>query len=278
VDIRAYESKFCGQEQMGALKESHVAVLQAMGMTDAVAEHFAATLFEGQAQDIAGIRCMCPSMFAYGEASLWRGLPSNGNVRKLAKSILSSGFQQDSVIATRTLDLLAPVGSNNQVSFHLLLGDGSARAVAACLVWLLLTENIARIPRMEPMIEKMIKSVLMMQVSFERHGAGTPREALVAQASRQNQKAAVQPVSTPQWIGMVKVYTSINIGEHSGNTTALMKCMETMVTDYNSHPEIDAYDKAEIMPMVKKRRKAATVVDEDRDVGLKVGRRRLIAM
>jgi hypothetical protein len=277
-DVRAYEAKFRGLEQMGALKESHVAVLQAMGMTVEEAEHFAATLFEGQEQDIAGIRHMCPSMFAFGELSLWRGFPSNGNVRKLAKSIVTSGFQQDSVIATRTLDLLAPVGGNNQVSFHLLLGDGSARAVAACLVWLLLTENVARIPRMEPMIDKMIRSLLCMQVSFERHGSGTPREALVAQASRQNQKAAVQPVHTLQWIGMVKVHTGVNIGEHSGNASALMKCMETMVSDYNSHPEIDAYDKAEIMPVSKKRRKQQTVVDEDRDVGLKVGRRRLMAM
>jgi hypothetical protein len=59
-DVRAYEAKFRGLEQMGALKESHVAVLQAMGMTVEEAEHFAATLFEGQEQDIAGIRHMCP--------------------------------------------------------------------------------------------------------------------------------------------------------------------------------------------------------------------------
>jgi hypothetical protein len=277
MDVRAYETTFAGMEQMGALTESHEAVLQAMGMPHAEAKHFTETLFEGQQQDIEGIRHMCPSMFSFGDLSLWRGFPSNGNVRKLAKSIVCSGFRQDSVIASRTLDLLAPEGGNNRVSFHLLLGDGSARAVAACLVWLLLTQNLAHIPRVEPIVDKMIRSLLMMQVSFERHGSGTPREALVAQASRQNQMAAVQPVHTLQWIGMVRVHTGINIGEHSANASNLLKSMETMVGDYNNHPEIDAYDKAEIMP-VKRRRKNQVAVDEDRDVGLKVGRRRLNAM
>jgi hypothetical protein len=277
VDVRAYEITYCGIERMGALKEIHEKVLQATGMPEAAASHYTATLFEGQHQDIDGLRRMCPSMFSFGEHSLWRGYPSNGNVRKLAKSIVSSGFRQDSVIASRTLDLLAPEGGQNEVSFHLMLGDGSARAVAACLVWLLLTQNVGRIPRVEPMVDKMIRSVLSMQVSFERHGSGTPREALIAQASRQNQMAAVQPVHTLQWIGMVRVHTGISIGEHSGNASTLLKSMETMVGDYNTHPEIESYDKAEIMP-VKRRRKTHVAVDEDRDVGLKVGRRRLAAM
>ncbi len=139
-----------------------------------------------------------PFLVSYRNDSLWHGPPANCTVRKLAKSMIGPGFREDSCIASRTLDLNAAEGSGDQVNFHLLLGDGCSRAIAACLVWKMLSENVDEIPFHGPVVSKVILSLLCMQVNFERHGTGTPREALVAQASRQNQAAAVLPVNSIQ--------------------------------------------------------------------------------
>ena len=83
-----------------------------------------------------------------------------------------------------------------------------------------------------------------------------------------------------QWVGMVKEYTGLAIGAHPCTTATLLNVIEDIVSNYNQHPEIEAYDK-DVVPDRKKRRGAgrkAVVQDEDRDVGLRIGRRRLLAM
>ncbi len=277
TEVTDYQNKFCGIDQMSNLKDLHVKVLQRVGKTEVEATEFTTALFQGRMGNEDGLRWLCPSLFSYRNDSLWRGPPANGTVRKLAKSMIGSGFRKDSCIASRTLDLNAAQGSGDQVSFHLLLGDGCSRAIAACLVWKMLSENVDEIPFHDPIVSKVILSLLCMQVNFERHGTGTPREALVAQASRQNQAAAVMPVNSIQWIGMTREYTGIKIGAHVGSTAQLQKCLEGRISEYNEHPEIDAYDR-EVIPLRKKRKKAAMAQDEDRDIGLKIGRRRLLAM
>ena len=147
---------------------------------------------------------------------MWRGTPPNANVRKIARNIVVRGFGQDSIIASRTLDM--KIDGRPDVSFHLLLGDGSARAVAACIVWALLVRSKDNIPAGDIFVEKLVMSLLTITVNFELHGTGTPKEALLAQCSRQNQAAAVQPVQTLQWVGMVKAYTGLAIGAHPCTT------------------------------------------------------------
>ncbi len=79
---------------------------------------------------------------------------------------------------------------------------------------------------------------------------------------------------------MVRGYTGVAIGVHPLSTAVLLKTIEEMVSAYNSHPEIAAYA-TDIVPS-KKRRTAAgarkVMQDEDRDIGLRIGRRRLLAM
>jgi hypothetical protein len=274
-----YMQAYQGSNNMAALKQEHVDVLCAVGQEREAATQFVDSLFVARDGDVIGIRKTCVSMFSFEGKSMWRGTPPNANVRKIARNIVVRGFGQDSIIASRTLDM--KIGGRPDVSFHLLLGDGSARAVAACIVWAMLVRSKNSIPAGDMFTEKLVMSLLAVTVNFELHGTGSPKEALLAQCSRQNQAAAVLPVQTLQWVGMVKEYTGLPIGGHPCTTATLLKVIEDIVSMYNQHPEIEAYDK-DVVPDRKKRRgagrKAVVTQDEDRDIGLRIGRRRLMAM
>lgn len=273
-----YMRVYQGSDNMAALKQEHVDVLCAVGQMREAATQMVDSLFMARDGDVIGIRKTCPSMFSFESKSMWRGTPPNANVRKIARNIVVRGFGQDSIIASRTLDM--KIDGRPDVSFHLLLGDGSARAVAACIVWALLVKSKNSIPAGDIFVEKLVMSLLAVTVNFELHGTGTPKEALLAQCSRQNANAAVLPVQTLQWVGMVREYTGLPIGGHPCTTATLVKVIEDIVSMYNQHPEIEAYDK-DVVPDRKKRRGAGrkpVAQDEDRDVGLRIGRRRLMAM
>ena len=143
---------------------------------------------------------------------MWRGDPDNRSVLKLARSIISSGFSAaDGAIASRTLSLIAQPGEEI-VRVSLLFGDGSARGVAACSVWMLLMKHRDTIPASDEQISSMVLSLIAMPTNFERHGSGMPQECLTVQAARHNAKSAVLPVSTLQWIGMTVDYFGLKIG------------------------------------------------------------------
>ena len=175
----------------------------------------------------------------------------------------------------RTLDLTSVPGSD-EVSFHLLLGDGSARAVSACVVFMAIMRSLASMPRAEPSVEHLVRSLMSMTVSFELHGSGSNKESLLAQCSRQNQAAAVQPVSTLQWISMVSNFTNVKLGQSFGTTSQLQQSLEQLINDYNKHAEAQAYDVD--VAHRKRRRVNRSTAEEDPDTGLKIGRRRLVSM
>ena len=221
-----------------------------------------------------------PCIFTYANESMWRGTPGNPLVAKLMRSIVSSGFRGTSVVESRTLHLRPSEDMPNMVSFHLLLGDGSARATAACLVWTLLVKMVDSIPCDEPVVSNMIASLLDIKVNFQVYGDGSSKQTLVAQAALQNQAAAVQPCSTLQWIGMARDFTGLPIGEHVSSSSQLQKTLDEMVNAYNARPEVEAYVE-EALPARKKRRgktNKGVTDDDDRDQGLKIGRQRLMAM
>ena len=85
--------------------------------------------------------------------------------------------------------------------FSLEFGDGSARGVAACLVWMLLVKHMEDIPVGDEQVASLVQSLMAIPTVFERHGSGTTQDCLIAQAAKQNAKAAVLPVNTLQWIG-----------------------------------------------------------------------------
>ena len=212
--VQEYQRRRCGPEGKNLLFEDHMTVMiSCFGATNEEAGHRCQELFTPIAADLHGVKGrMCPCIFDYGHESMWRGTPSNPLIGKLARSIISSGFRGASVIESRTLDLMASEDMPDVVSFHLLLGDGSARAVAACLVWSLLVNFVESMPREDPTLVSLVASLLDINVNFELDGDGSRKHALIAQAALQNQAAAVQPCSTLQWIGMARDFTGLKIG------------------------------------------------------------------
>ena len=161
--------------------------------------------------------------------------------------------------------------------FRLLFGDGSARGVAAMVVWALIVKNMDVLSA-DPAVEDMVLSVLRLNTNFEEHGDGSDRARLVAQAARQNQFAAVLPVNTIEWLSMVLQFTGLHLGATKENRATVLSNLEAMIGAYNELPDVDAY--SEPAPKRSKRSKGAKVEepDEGQDKGLKIGNRRLMAM
>ena len=273
--MQQYEQKNMGTDNKERFLGDHAKVIEAaFGGDEADAQVQAAELYAPRGE-VTGVHGgFAPCIFSYKDESMWRKAPANPVVMKLAKSIISTGFRATSVIESRTLVI------NDEVRFSLLLGDGSARALAAGLVWTLLVKHVSAIPCQTEPVQSMVTSLLNINVNFEAHGDGSGQQALVVQAVRQAQAAAVLPCNTLHWVGMAIQYTGQKIGEHSRSTATLERSLEAMVKSYNDRPEVAAYEES-AMPNRKRRKGAKNVVvddDADRDKGLRIGRRRLTAM
>jgi hypothetical protein len=94
-----------------------------------------------------GIHATCIVQWRLDEESMWRGPPDNARVLRLAGCIIKSGFRKDSCIISRTHNVSATAaqGEPNIVTFGLLFGNGSARGIAASVVWSLVLRRIAEI-------------------------------------------------------------------------------------------------------------------------------------
>ena len=117
----------------------------------------------------------------------------------------------------------------------------AARAVAATIVWILVAKRKAELGPDDFSMQKLVWSLSGINVNFEKHGAGTPKDCLIAQVSRQNQAAAVQPVSTVQWLGMIRQHLGEPIGTSFKGTSQVQQVLEDLVDAYNKHAEVMAY-------------------------------------
>jgi hypothetical protein len=237
------------------------------------AERAAKSLLAGNDGKLSGLRHTCVVQFRFDDESFWRGPPDNLRLSRFIKSIVCTRFRADASIASRTLELTGDVAT-----FQLLFGDGSARGVAALIVWKLVFEHIAHLDPSDDADTSLVDSLLKISTMFEQHGDGSSRSHLIAQAARQNQSAAVLPVSTVQWLLLVKAYGKTDFS--SVGRSALVKMLEEMVGGYNSHPDVEAYSVEPPTKKLKGRRKSGVAVDNDEgnDRGLKIGTRRLVAM
>lgn len=273
--MQEYAQKNMGTDNKERFLADHAKVIEAAFGGDEADAQLQATELYAPRGEVSGVHGgFAPCIFSFKDESMWRKAPANPTVVKLAKSIISTGFRATSVIESRTLEI------KDEVSFTLLLGDGSARALAAGLVWMLLVKHSNAIPCQTEPVRNMVASLLNIHVNFEAHGDGSSQQALVVQAVRQAQAAAVLPCNTLHWVGMAIQYTGQRIGEHSRSTATLERTLEAMVKSYNDRPEVCAYEES-AMPMRKRRKGAKNVVvddDTDRDKGLHIGRRRLTAM
>ena len=271
ASLSSYELQYKDKPELLAAKM--IEVLVAAGFSQEVVEGHVKSLFPvAEVDEYVGMRTLSLANFSFQPASLWRGQPANHTIRKLSRSMIVSGFRPDSVISSRTLRF-------SGVPFSLSLGDGSARAIAAMLVWRLIGEHISDLSATDERDQHLVWSLSGVSVNFERHGSGSATETLIAQASRQNQAAAVLPVSTVQWLNMIRDFLGEPLGHSFKGTSQVQQVMETIVESYNKHAEVMAYD-VDAAPVRKKRRsKTGTpAADELGDVGLKIGRRRILSM
>ncbi len=270
-------SKRCNME--GLLSDVGTVLSIVDQLTDAeVSSKLDATLAPLQGKT-DGLHKTSALSWSYDDESMWRGPPENRRVMRLARAIVTTGFRPDSVISSRTLEV--STGEGKHVAFQLHFGDGSARGVSACIVWLLLLKNIEHIPTRDPNVSHMVNSLFNITTMFERVGAGDAKSMLVTQAARQNQAAQVQPVNTFQWLSMARKFSGLSIGESNLGNAQLEQTLVEVVSAYNAHPEVEAAS-IETLPVSKRRRGASSkkgeVEDADRDQGLKIGKRRILAM
>jgi hypothetical protein len=250
------------------------------------ARKWALHLLRPREEQMLGLHPTCIVQWRLDDDSMWRGPPDNTRVLRFARSIISSRFRKDSCIASRTLDMSSACGSG-VVIFRLLFGDGSARGIAACVVWSLIQRRVNQIPPNDAAVEDLLESLWALPTNFELHGDGSERASLVAQAARQNQAAQTLPVSTIEWIGIVVKHANLAIGSSNATSrAALLRHLDILMQAYNEHPDVESY--ATEPPAKKLRRKSAgqrpkepkdpEVEDEGYDAGLKIGNRRILAM
>jgi hypothetical protein len=153
------------------------------------------------------------------------------------------------------------------VTFHLLFGDdGSAHGVAALFVYILILGRIDDFDPADDAATNMVDRLLRISTMFEEHGTGSARSHLIAQAARQNQAAAVLPVSTIQWLLMLREHRKADWGGVSTpGRSSLLKLMEEMINGYNSHPDVEAYATEPPAEKLKGRRKSAGAAAGDDD-------------
>jgi hypothetical protein len=267
-------------EQLASVKER----ISGDSAQDAMA--WSKHMLKAETQQVRGIRDTCIVQWSFDDSSMWRGPPDNARIVKIAKSIICSKFRRDSVIASRTLDMSKAVDAEDDLIIgRLLFGDGSARGVAAMIVWVLILKNIDSLS-VDNTMEDLVMSILRIPTNFEEHGDGSAKANLVAQAARQNQLAQVLPVNTLEWLSMTVQFHGIDIGTlrpTKENRALIVSNLEAMLSAYNQLPDVDAYSSE---PPTKKARVRKNTVahkildepDEGQDKGLKIGVRRVTAM
>ena len=193
-------------------------------------------------ETLQDIMSTCILQWRFDKDTFWRGVPDNPRIIRLAKNILTASFRKDSIVASRSFDLSGP----GPVVFKLLCGDGSARTVAAGFVWTLLPDTVDNLPVDED-LDNLAISLATVGTLFERHGQGTDREMLVAQAARQNQVQMVLPVSTFEWLRLVVQNSGVEIGVATTKAKT-PQALEDLLQAYNHHPEVEAYAEVASLP------------------------------
>ncbi len=189
-----------------------------------------------------------PAHWTYGPESMWHGDPPNDKVLKFMKAIIYCTYKKEEPIMSRSVNLTAtaqvqgPNGVTKEiVAFKLQLGDGSARQVAVCLIWTLLVKHVTDIPAGDAQTKDLVDNLWTVPASFKIYGQGSNREALLAQAAQQNQRAQARPVQTLDWIHMLLSNTGMCMGGAKSTRKELTRHMESLFAAYHKLPDVEAF-------------------------------------
>ena len=193
-----------------------------------------------------------PLSWSYTDESLWRGLSDNKKIIRLARSMITSGYRQDEPINCRTSDLTALDGV---LAGKLLFGDGQARGLAARLAFhlLLITVRASQDSLMgDPEIMRIMQGLILIPTVVST-GGSTGEDLIIAQAVRQNVKAAMQlPMNAMEWAGMVLRSCKLTVGTSVEQTQRILQCLARCTAKYDASLEVNAY---EVEPVAKRARR-----------------------
>ena len=238
----------------------------------------------------------CPLSWSYADESLWRGLSDNKKIVRLARSMVTTGYRQDEPINSRTFDLTAADGV---LAGKLLFGDGQARGLAARLAFQFVLNAVRQSSDGlwgDPEVMRIMQSLIQIPTVFASSTGCSGDDLVVAQAVRQNVKAAMQlPMNAMEWANMVLRSCRLAVGVSAEQTTLILQCMARCTAKYDASLEVSAYDMEPVAKRARRgRRQSAAATaralataqedgvpkrpeepDEDR---IKIGSRRLKAI
>ena len=83
-----------------------------------------------------------------------------------------------------------------------------------------------------------MQGLIVIPTVFAKSGGGTTEDVVVAQAVRQNVKAAMQlPMNTMEWAGMVLRSCKLALGVSAEQTHLIIQCMHRCMAKYDASTE-----------------------------------------
>jgi hypothetical protein len=186
--------------------------------------------------------------------------------------------------------ILPPRIEDDHIAWRCTLGNGAARAVAGMMVFIMLDELATSCEDPAKMLAELSyiwESLLSVPTHYEKHGDGSDRASIVANIARQEQDAKVQGVSTIEWIHIILQDRGCSLGDSQVlSRSAVLDTMNSLMTQYESLPQVLAYDAALVEPPAKRRPGRPTIKGKaDMDVeekasgnGIRIGNRKLTAI
>ncbi len=284
-------------EGAAALDEVAYAARVAWDLSVEKAHEKAAEILAAGPPAFEGSRPTCPLSWSFRDESLWRGMSDNKKLIRLSRSMVTTGYRQDEPINSRTFDLTAPEGV---LAAKLLFGDGQARGLAARLAFQFVLNAVRHSQDSlmgDPELMRIMQSLIQIPTVFAKSGECSGEDLIVAQAVRQNVKAAMQlPMNAMEWAGMILRSCRLALGVSAEQTEMILQCLARCTAKYDAHLEVNAY---EVEPVAKRarrgRRKSASAAalaiagaegdggqpkrpDEPNEDRIKIGNRRLKAI
>ena len=104
----------------------------------------------------------------------------------------------------------------------------------------------------DPEIMRIMQGLILIPTVISTSGS-TGEDLIIAQAVRQNVKAAMQlPMNAMEWAGMVLRSCKLTVGTSVEQTQRILQCLARCTAKYDASLEVNAY---EVEPVAKRARR-----------------------
>ena len=113
----------------------------------------------------------------------------------------------------------------------------------------------------DPELMRIMEGLVQVPTVFTMSGESSTEDLIVAQAVRQNLKAAMQlPMHTMEWAGMVLKSCKLKVGVSSVQTAMIMQALHRCTKKYDANLEVNAYDMERVAKISRKGRNNSAAV------------------